>query len=175
MLTAVSSFGAETDNVNVRVNPLGLLNGVYSVDLDVASGERVTVGPNASFLSRTSNSGSFSGTAIGAQANFYFGYPRLTSSWFVSPYIDLVSLQASQSPYNSASLNGVLFGVVAAYQWFWPSGFNLDVGGSIGHYGFSNTVSLSDNLGDTTAVTNPFAAGFINVELSLGYSFSLFQ
>jgi hypothetical protein len=165
------AIAGEERNFNIRLSPLGLLVGVLTVDGDYGIGQSTTIGPTVSLFNRSYNGATYSGGALGVRANFYLGHDRFTNSWIVAPYLELLGLKVNEAPYNAVQLNGSLLGAAIAYQWVWPSGFNLDAGGNVGTYSLGNSFNLNDGNGNSVTVSSPYTGGFIGLELTIGYAF----
>ena len=69
---------AFAQSANVRVNPLGLLIGLFNADIDFKVTDTVTVGPQLSYLNWSLGSTSVKAYGIGARANFYLSGPVFT-------------------------------------------------------------------------------------------------
>ena len=118
---------AFAQSTNVRVNPLGLLIGLFNADIDFKVTDTVTVGPQLSYLNWSLGSTSVKAYGIGARANFYLSGPVFTDGWYAAPAVAMAFASAKNST-DSASYSAVNVSGLFGYQWVWASGFNINLG-----------------------------------------------
>lgn len=154
-------------SVNVRINPLGLLLGVLSGDVDFSISRKFTVGPSLSYYSASLLGTKLTGFGIGARGNYYLSGDAMTDSFILGPNVGM-SLFSISSGTASASTVGFYMGGIAGYQWVWQSGFNINLGLGANYY----IQSASAKASDGTSLSVP---GFHGIgptgELTIGWAF----
>lgn len=153
--------------INFRVDPLGLLLGTVTGNVDFAITKHITVGPTASYFSASMLGTSLSGFGIGARANIYLSGDAISSGWLVGPSVGYSSFGVS-APGLSGSTGGFYVGAVAGYQWVWKNGLNLDVGLGANYYSQGGSITAQDG---STVLDVPFFHGITpTAEVSLGFA-----
>lgn len=131
--------------INVRVNPLGLLIGALSGDVDFAVTKKFTIGPSISYYSATIFDTSLTGYGLGARANVYLTGDAMTDSWILGPGLGL-SINSVSSGESKASSVGFYVGSILGYQWVWTSGLNINLGLGANYYTQSASAKGSDGI-----------------------------
>lgn len=154
-------------SINVRVNPLGLLVGSLSADVDFAISDKFTIGPTLSYYSATLFTTTLSGFGIGARGNWYLSGNAMTDSWILGPQLGM-SLFSISSGASKASSTGFYFGGIGGYQWVWKSGFNINLGLGANYYTQAGSAQASDG---TTLTVPGFSGIGPTGELTVGWAF----
>jgi hypothetical protein len=109
------------------------------------------------------------GYSLGIRASFLFNKEHIleTSNWFISPYVIMHKYRLMDSYDIVAYTDAVCTdyyetGLIAGYQWFWASGFNIKLGAGIRHD--SEPVLFKKNTRESIQ-TRP------TLELTLGFAF----
>ena len=163
------------DALNVRINPLGVLVGSISLNLDVAVLPRWTLGPEFKYwnLRTKSNDGnSYDVFALGGgvRAN-WFKEGVFTDGLYVGPSLSYartalkVKNSAGELSYDDSSL---ILSSVVGYAWFWSS-FNIHLGGGANVNLGNDNIQVKNTDGSTSRVRTSVTG--LTAEFSLGYTF----
>ncbi len=154
---------------NVRVNPIGLLLGIYSANFDIGVTDALTIGPFGSFLSTNIGGVGVAGGGGGIEAKYYFNGQRLTSGLYLSPSVEYVSV-AVNDQYSSRGVNasGISATATMGYQWVTDSGFNFQIG--LGARYSTLAASVSNN-GHSDAIPNAVSGLTLAGDLDIGFAF----
>lgn len=169
---------ADSSNImNLRFDPLGLLIGIASLDLDVKLADNWTLGPTIKYW-RLSVSGSgtvtsnfsVSAFAVGGRAN-WFANGVYRDGLYVGPSIQFGSATVTATDVDGerrATASGLFAQALVGYGWFWDSfnillggGFNLPLGNAKAEY--------KDSSGSVEEVTT--LRSRLALEFSLGWTF----
>ncbi|MCB0405150.1 MAG: DUF3575 domain-containing protein [Bdellovibrionales bacterium] len=164
---AMESEGGGAKGVNIRVNPLGLVLGSLSGDVDFRVSDKVTLGPSIGYLAANFLFAELTGVGIGVRANYYLTGDAMNTGWYVGPSagLSIVSVRALGSQGSQA---GMYIGSVIGRQWVWENGLNVNL--ALGASWYSNGDTIRADNGGTISV--PFYYGFQpSGEISLGYAF----
>lgn len=155
---SASSFAMDR-SANISVNPLGLLVGLANLSADFGVAPNIAIGPELSFASVSSTSGSVKSSAtifgVAGSMTAFLGHPRFTDSWFVRPFVGYSVVSGT-----STSASGVRVGADFGYWWFWDSGFDLGLG-----LGIQYISANFSSVGVSVSSTWPSAL------FQIGYSF----
>lgn len=160
---ASSSSSQGSDKfMNIRVNPLGLVFGLINADIDFKVADAITVGPSLMFWSLAGIT-AFGG---GARGNYYFNGQAFTDSFYLGAHAEYALVTYKTSLGNSSA--GVFgAGALAGYHWVWDGGFNIMLGGGIGYYAGSSTVTINGQTASVTGLNGVSPA----LEFTLGWAF----
>jgi hypothetical protein len=160
----------DTKSVNLYINPIGaLFDGVFSGGVDIALGQKVTLGPVASFFNVTRSGVNVTATAYGGRFNYYFD-GAIKSSWRFSLIAEEVPMKLSQGGFG-ATVNATEIAALIGYHWVW-SVLNLGLGAGAYYYTANSGVTLTDPNGSTTNVNTPLFHGIVpGIEFTLGIGF----
>ena len=154
-------------SINVRVNPLGLLLGAISADVDFKISDKFTIGPTMSYYSASILGTKLSGFGIGARGNYYLTGDAMTDSFILGPQLGM-SLFSVSSGNSKASSTGFYVGAIGGYQWVWQNGFNVNLGLGANYYSQAASAKASDG----TSISVPGFHGFGPTgELTVGWVF----
>lgn len=154
-------------SVNVRVNPLGLLIGAISADVDIKAGQKLTIGPTLSYMSASFLTTKLSGFGVGVRANYYLSGDAMSDSWIIGPSAGLAIFSVNAGG-ESASSTGIYVGAIVGRQWVFSNGLNINVG--LGMNWYSQGASVKTAGGFEMEV--PFFHGIAPAgEITLGYAF----
>lgn len=156
-----------TKGINVRVNPLGLLLGAISADVDFKIGDKFTIGPSMSYYSASIFNTKLTGAGIGARGNYYVTGDAMTDSFILGPQLGM-SLFSVSSGTSKATATGFYVGAIGGYQWVWENGFNVNLGLGANYY--SQAASALANDGTTLSVPGFHGFGPTG-ELTIGWLF----
>lgn len=134
--------------VNIAVNPIGLIVGMYGVSVSVAVTEQIAI--RGEFTAYNLVDSESSGTELDVGVPFYF--KKMYSGFFVEPGIMYRSMD---SGYGDADVE---FGpqALVGWHWSWDSGFNVVVAGGAGR----NFNSQEDEWGGSNTL---FVNGYFKV------------
>lgn len=158
-------------DVNVRVDPLSALIGLFSVDVDIPISQAWTLGPTARFMDRTDGDFDVSAYGFGVRANYWFEDAVFTQGWYFGPSVQYVSVSVEDNE-STTNLKGDATGValigIFGYQWMWES-FNINLGIGPAYYSISK-ITAKDNQGNSDEYKGYNGAG-LSLEFSLGWKF----
>ncbi len=167
------------DFVNLRASYLGLLIAFINFDLEFKISDDWTVGPTVSYWKFDFNSSAYAGgkisavrKALGVRANWAQN-GAYRSGVYLSPMIQLVSAEVtgrsafSGIPVTATASVPLITGLVG-YQWFGPSGWNINVGAGL-VTGGSSKVEVRD--GTTTSSVETSQTGGLALDFMIGYVF----
>lgn len=143
-------------NTNITVNPLGLLLGAANVGVEFKLTDSVALGPQLAFAKVSSGINDATGLGAGVKADFYLSSSTFSDSWVLSPSVNYFRFTN-----NSQTASGLSLAAIIGYSWFWPSGFNMNLGFGIQYL----TLDFTD-LG-LASVSGTLPAG----NFSLGWAF----
>jgi hypothetical protein len=168
----------ESDTINFRFHPIGIIVGALGVNLDFKIHDHWTLGPALSYWQlRSGSSGALRSDlkleaySVGARANWFMN-GAYTDGLYVGPSLNLVGARAEATDVDgttrTASLTIVAAQGLVGYGWFWKS-FNQMLGAGLG-IGLGETqLEVKDSTGRKSE-TKPVGAGFA-LEYSLGWTF----
>lgn len=165
------------NQMNLRVNPLGLLLGGIDATLDFKYDENWTIGPKLSYMSfEASRSGSFTedfsikGYSLGARAN-WFKNGVYTDGLYVGPDLSYSYVKVSSSDTSgtvTAEGQGLYATGLVGYGWFWQN-FNMMLGGGLTAGLLGTQVKVKDSNGNETKVS--VRSGGLALEWTVGWTF----
>lgn len=138
----------------VKVNPIGIIFGVFNAEFEHAFTEKSSFTIGASYL----NWSTFDVTALGADLGYRFYFAKTTNApagIFLSPFISLGSYKNTDNDETAFALG---YGGRAGYQWIWSSGFALDL---YFGYGYQSVKFDSETI----------SGGLPQLGIALGYAF----
>lgn len=157
----------DTHSYNIRINPLSLLFGVINADFDIKLSPRFTFGPSLAFATRSSGTTKLTAFGVGVRGNVYLGNDAITDSWYLGPVAGMYFTKTTQGA-NEGSASAFNIGTVIGYNWVWPSGFNIMLGGGAQYISLPSSVTASNG----TVITTPGLSGILPMlDFTLGYTF----
>ncbi len=177
-----STWGASPVNgdfVNLRVSYLGLTIGFINFDLEFKVSDNWSVGPTVSYWKFDYDSVYYTGgrlsairKAYGLRAN-WANNGAYRTGFYLSPMIQMISAEvsgfstSSGAPVTATASAPLITGLVG-YQWFGPSGWNINFGAGIAT-GASSKVEVND--GTRTSSVETSRTGSLALDLMIGYVF----
>lgn len=137
---------------SVTVNPLSLLIGFANAGFNFGVTDRMTLGVGGDYFYVESGGSSATGYGGNIRMNYYLSGPRLSDSWYVSPFVSLTNYDVGASVLSFGT------GVIAGYQWVYDSGFTMMLGGGV-RYSSLSAGSISALKG--VHGTGEFSIGFV--------------
>lgn len=170
MLVSQVSFGATTiesktttqdRNVNITIDPLSMILGIFDAGADFRVNSNLTLGGYFKFASYEFTNSSLTGSSRltayggGAKMHYYLTNNALEDSWYVSPSIGFMPVQTFGSTQSVFST-----GTTIGYQWVYNSGFNMNLGFGVQY------ISISSDM------TDSYLRGIIPAaEFRMGFAF----
>ena len=155
LAVAVISFQMSYAQKNiVKVNPVGIVFGVFNAEFEHAFAENSSFTIGASYL----NWKAFDVTAVGADLGYRYYFSKNNDApegIYVSPFVTLGSYTNTDTDESAFAVG---FGGKAGYQWIWESGLALDL--NFG-YGYQSVKFDSETI----------SGGLPQLGLALGYAF----
>jgi hypothetical protein len=173
-----TSRADNSDSVNFRINPIGIIIGAIGVDFDFKIHDHWTLGPSLMYWRHRSRpSGGqisdikASAYSIGARANWFMN-GIFTDGLYVGPSINLIGAKGEATDVDgttrSSTANFLTVQGLVGYAWFWKS-FNQMLGGGMG-VGIGKTrLEIEDSTGKKWE-SGSLGAG-LALEYSLGWTF----
>ncbi len=172
LLSSPVAYAANSDSMNLRFGPIGLIIGALSLNMDIAIAPNWTIGPeinywNIKFTSTTADGSDFEIKALsyGGRAN-WFSNGNYTDGFYIGPFLRQAETKMTLGE-SSASVSTLVAGSLFGYGWFWDS-FNMMLGGGFAAGLGDAKVKLTDSLGATTE--REVVTG-LSAEYTLGWTF----
>lgn len=153
LLSCTFSLAHAQKNI-VKVNPIGIIFGVFNAEYEHAFTEKSSFTIGASYL----NWKNVNVTAVGADLGYRFYFSKTTAApegMFLSPFISLGNYKYTDTNETAFAVG---YGGRAGYQWIWDSGFALDL---YFGYGYQNVKFTSKTI----------SGGLPQLGIALGYAF----
>ena len=168
-----SAAAPETSRaVNFRVNPMGLLFGVYGADAEFGLFKQITLGPSFAVLRGLTGATDSTYYQFGAVATYYLAGKRFTDSALVrlaGYYIPIIIARQSSGTVYKGVLPTEAFGITGGYEWMFHNGINLNLGAGVAYYLAAPILETRAADSSTQTITMPEAQGFAPVlEISVG-------
>ncbi|MFC2092232.1 DUF3575 domain-containing protein, partial [Elusimicrobiota bacterium] len=163
--------------------PIGLLLGLFNVEVNFAIQPNLSVPVRASYFSLESGDDEFTMTGIGAGARYYFK-GEAVNGWYVGGLlnynlikldvttVDIVGFSLVEYT-GSATSSAVGYGALIGYQSIWDSGFTFDTGVGVQMINIAEIdLDVESDLGLEQEYTSDSFSGTVPIiQLSIGYAF----
>lgn len=163
-----------THELNFRVNPVGLLFGVWGADIELGLSRQITLGPSAGVLKGLRGATDSTYYQFGLVATYYLSNTRFTDSFLVrlsGYYIPITIARQSAGTVFSGTLPTKSFGLTGGYEWIFDNGLNVNLGAGAAYYVASPVLETRAADGSTQTITMPEVQGFQPVlEISVGWA-----
>ncbi len=129
---------AESHFLNIKTAPLGLLFGVYGLDLEFKIKDSWSFGPSVSTLTVSNTARKVFIYQAGIGPVFYLDSSYLEDGWALGVpvyFIHVVSQNKSSSNNKTSTANLLGIGAYLAYRWHFPHGINTDLGLGLSYFG----------------------------------------
>jgi hypothetical protein len=155
------------NHYNISVNPIWLPLGVIDGEIDFAVSERLTLGAYTSIFQYRIGTTNISSLGLGARLNYYLTQERLSTSWYISPFAQIIptAWTASAGNLNYTSFS---FGGIFGRHWVFKSGFNIMAGAGLSYYTAKNSMHIH---GQNVTSNFQFSGFWPTGEFRLGYTF----
>jgi hypothetical protein len=170
MLLATTSLPLAAE-VNLRVNPVGLLIGVLNLEADFKVGGGWTLGPTIRYHSYDDGLFDIKTFGAGIRGNYWFNSSALTQGWYFGPSLNYVTATVVEDGvFGRSEGSGSGLGLVAifGYQWMWDS-FNINLGAGP-TYVSVNEVTVTDAQGNRDTYDG-IKSGGLSIEFTTGWKF----
>jgi hypothetical protein len=171
-------MAAQAKQFNVAVNPLALALGMISGEAQIGLTNELTVGPKASYWSLDLGGDAFTFYSIGAISQYSFGGTFQDGGYLKAQALYTgVSLETSNYSGVSCEASASLFNVggLGGYQWFWGSGFNMNLGAgysvAIGDMNADAECSDGSQKESESSSDDMTGTGGLALEWNLGFAF----
>ncbi len=161
-------------SVNFRVNPVGLLFGVWGGDVEFGLLKRLTLGPSAAVLKGLTGATDSTYYQFGAIATVYLASERFTDSVLVRMsgyYIPISIARQSAGTVFTGVLPTASFGVSGGYEWMFSNGININLAAGVAYYLTSPRLETRAADGAAQTFTTGEVQGFQpTLEISVGWA-----
>lgn len=157
--------GASFAQIEVKVNPIGLLFGGISASGEYILNDNMGVEASLRLASTTLVDVKTTGFGAGASYKYYFSPDKGADKFYVYGYLDYVGGKGTDSASATLTYSRVAAGFGAGYKWVADSGLLFDIGFGIGR-NLSSNWTWSD--GQTTSINFPLD---LNGKLAIGWRF----
>jgi hypothetical protein len=161
---------ADSNLMQVRIEPVYLLLKELRADFQFKLGEQFTLGPTVGYMSQ--GDGVYFGNmvanrfyyddrtdrlSLGARADYYFNsfqeHSPYLSAFYRWSHSEVTSNGNSYNSYSNTKEKGNFdesaAGITGGYQWVWSNLFTLNVGGGASYFVLPDDVQLVDNDGQS--------------------------
>ncbi len=157
VLFGMSSLKAQEASGIIKVNPIGMVFGVFNATYEKPLNEKSSISLGASFFNWSSIN--VSGLGVSSEYRFYFSNnSEAPHGMFAAPVLEINSM--SYDGYNGEKESLLAFGggVKAGHQWLWDSGITLDL-----YFGYGYMSAKFEHYDAT--------GGYPMLGLAIGYAF----
>lgn len=135
--------------MTIEANPLGLLLGLFNVELNIKWNDHLTIGPVGSYA----HYGYLSGFGVGGSAYYYFD--SLFRDWFATGGGIYGKAKGSSFGYNFDVTTMSLYGM-GGYKWLWPTFVaSLGAGLQINQVSYAINYAADDGFGGSDTAPKP--------------------
>jgi hypothetical protein len=169
LINALTSLGFA--EVNVKVEPLGLISGVLGVGVDIPVSSAWTLGPQLRFTNKTVSEYDVTAYSYGVRGNYWLNGAVFTQGWYIGPSFQFIGANVKDNTginHLSGSASGVGLTGIFGYQWMWDK-FNINLGAGPAYYSIGN-IKVKDNQGNSENYKGYRSLG-LGIEFNLGWKF----
>jgi hypothetical protein len=160
---------------DVRVQPVGLLYGIWGADLDVGVGDYWALGGSVSEFT-TNESGNHNGLSdiyaweFGIYGTIFINGKRFTNAWFVRPGLYFTPVSENSQTVGTHTLSNISLATIVGHQWVLHGHLNATFGLGLEIHQIGSSSYFRNGTG---GITNPTSSGSEVqpvMELSVGWT-----
>lgn len=149
--------------VNIRVQPMALLFGIFGLNADFTLAKRFDLGPNFQWYGSAASGHWVIAKQYGISGTFYAWWTE-TGRFYIRPsaaFIPVLTLLGSRT----FTANNYSVDAVVGYQWLWRPGFNIGFGVGLVYH------DVPPGAPSVAALSTPVSELQPELEWSLGWQF----
>jgi hypothetical protein len=177
--TSVTSQPETTESplkrFDLRVQPVGLLYGIWGIDLDVGVGDYWAVGTSVSEFTVSENGGrtglsDLYAWEFGLFGTFFLDGKRFTNSWFLRPGLYFTPITENSRSVGTHTLSNVSLATIIGHQWILHGNLNATFGAGIEIHQTGSSDYFRNGAGGITNPTSSSSEVQPVMELSVGWT-----
>ncbi len=155
--------------VDVSVNPIGLLFGDIGISGDFAISEDISVDGQINYTSRSFLSSTVTGFSPTVMGKYYFDPNNGADKWYAGVFTGIRTLGWEDTSLGEIDFFSFGLGFAGGFKWVADSGFLVDINAGYGRAFIANFKDSDGNEADVSGF--PFGNSIFQGKLGVGWRF----
>lgn len=168
---AVAPALAVQKGTSITMNPLSMLFGIISGEVNLSISPNVSVPVNGAYFSMDSGGYDYTIFSIGGGLRYYWEGNAI-NGWYIGPTLNYAMSEVAYTDIfdnkGEVRVGAISFGALVGYQSVWDNGFTLDLGLGVQRLTIPGVEITIDN---TTYSSDKVSWTIPQLKLAIGYAF----